>query len=75
MFSIFTDSGKLYDETVVLLGVFVHHIYGIEFGIVDYSNGTELRVRVGEEEVFDVCKRYNLKLVNKTSYVLGAKND
>ena len=75
MFSIFTDSGKLYDETVVLLEVFFHHIYGIEFGIADYSKGKKLMVRVGEEEVFDVCKRYKLKLVNKTSYVLGANND
>jgi hypothetical protein len=75
MFSIFAeDSGRLYDNTVVIVGVRFSHVHGIKFLIIDYSDGSDLHISVDEEELLHVCGRRKLTIINKTNYKLGAGN-
>lgn len=75
MFSIFAeDSGRLYDNTVVIVDVRFSHVHGISLLIIDYSDGSDLHISVDEEDLLWVCERYKLTIINKTNYKLGAGN-
>jgi hypothetical protein len=68
MFSIFTDSGKLYDDVVVVLHCITNSFDSeVGYSLIDYSDGDILEISFAtKEQILEVCTSYNYTIINKT---------